>query len=73
MIEQLETTGVVFRDANTADVIRKLRLLNAISCKPHHGEPEPNYTTLGVDPNTLTATALAGLVQDTLDLIDNKL
>jgi wobble nucleotide-excising tRNase len=74
LITTIDTAGVVFRDnPHRADVLSKLRLINGISCKPHHGEPMPNYSTLGVDPNTITVTELAGFVQDTLDLIDTRL
>jgi wobble nucleotide-excising tRNase len=66
--------GVVFRDnINRAEILSKLKLINGVSCKPHHGEPNPNYHTLGIDPTTINVTQLAHLVQDSLDLIDNLL
>jgi len=74
LIDELVTQAVVFRDnANNATIIAKLRLINSVSCKPHHGEPVPNYATLGVDPSTITVRALADLVTDTLNLLDNQL
>ncbi len=74
LIATLVSQGVVFRDnANNTTVISKLNLINGISCKPHHGEPIPDYTTLGVNPNTINVTELANFVTDTLDLIDNRL
>lgn len=74
LIDELVNQNVVFRnDTNPPSIISKLRLINAISCKPHHGEPVPNYITIGVDPNTITVGELANFVQDTLDLIDNQL
>jgi wobble nucleotide-excising tRNase len=66
--------AVVFRDnTNRANIISKLNLINGVSCKPHHGEPAPDYAALGLDPTSITSTELAHLVQDTLDLIDNLL
>jgi wobble nucleotide-excising tRNase len=65
---------VVFRvNANRPGIISKLNLINGVSCKPHHGEPVPDYITLGLNPTSITTTELAHLVQDTLDLIDNLL
>lgn len=74
LINKLVDQNVVFRDhANQGTIISKLRLINDISCKSHHGEPVPDYSALGVDPNTMTVIELSHFVQDTLDLIDNKL
>jgi wobble nucleotide-excising tRNase len=74
LITTLDSAGVVFRDnTNRADIISKLRLINGISSKPHHGEPVPDYNILGLDPSTITATELAHTVQDTLDLIDRRI
>jgi wobble nucleotide-excising tRNase len=74
LITTLISQGVVFRDnANHAAIISKLNLINGISCKPHHGEPIPDYTSLGANPNTMNVTELANFVIDTLDLIDNRL
>ncbi|MCW3073481.1 MAG: hypothetical protein JWP69_550 [Flaviaesturariibacter sp.] len=74
LISTLDTSGVPFRDnANRADIIRRLRLINGISCKPHHGEPTPDYNLLGMDPQSITATELAQEVQATLQLIDSRL
>ncbi len=74
LITTLVSQGVVFRDnANGTAVISKLNLINGISCKPHHGEPIPDYTTLGANPNTMNVTELANFITDTLDLIDNRL
>jgi len=68
-----QPTPVTFRDSNTTAVIGKLNLLNGVSCKPHHGEPVPDYGVLGIDPATINVTQLANLIQDTFDLIDNRL
>jgi len=66
--------NVVFRDnINSAAIIQKLRLINGVSCKPHHGEPEPDFVALGMDPANMTVTELASLVTDTLKLIDDEL
>ena len=74
LITELVKQGVVFRDnTNQAGIITKLRLINGISCKPHHGEPVPDYAALGADPNSMTVVELANFVQDTLELIDDKL
>ncbi|MCR8633202.1 AAA family ATPase [Paenibacillus radicis (ex Xue et al. 2023)] len=74
LIDELVTQNVVFRnDTTPSSIITKLRLINGVSCKPHHGEPEPDYRALGYDPDTMSIRELADLVRDTLDLIDNKL
>jgi len=74
LISTLVDQSVVFKDnANRATIISKLYLINGISCRPHHGEPIPDYTTLGSNPNTMNVTELANFVTDTLDLVDYKL
>jgi wobble nucleotide-excising tRNase len=74
LISELVNHNVIFRDnANAPSIINKLRLINAVSCKPHHGEPEPDYRAIGIDPDTITVAELANLVRDTLNLIDNQL
>ncbi len=74
LITELVNQNVVFRDnANATDIIEKLRLINAISCKPHHGEPIPDYTTIGVDPATISVPELVGFVRDALSLIDDRI
>lgn len=74
LINELVRQNVIFRDDTTPpSVISKLRLINDISIPPHHGEPIPDYGTLGVDPNTMTVVELGNFVRDTLDLIDNRL
>lgn len=65
---------VTFRDnANRTDIISKLNLINGVSWKTHHGDPNPDYTALGMNPNTITVTELDNLIQDTLNLIENRL
>ena len=74
LITTLVTQGVIFRDnANRTTIISKLNLINGISSKPHHGEPIPDYTILGANPNTINVTELAHFVTDTLNLVDNQL
>lgn len=74
LISHLISQSVVFReDSNRATIISKLNLINGISCRPHHGDPIPDYSTLGVDPNSMTVTELAHFVTDTLNLVDNEL
>jgi wobble nucleotide-excising tRNase len=74
LIDELVNKNVQFRnDTNPPSIITKMRLINAISCKPHHGEPIPDYRVLGVDPNTIAIVELANFINDTLDLIDNRL
>ncbi len=74
LITELINQNVVFRDnVNRTSIITTLNLINGISCRPHHGEPMPDYSILGVDPNTITVVELSNFVNDTLDLIDNKL
>lgn len=73
IITQLSNAGVAFRDNNTQDVIDLLKLINNISCKPHHGEPTPDYSALGIDPATMNETELCHFITDTINLIDNRL
>lgn len=74
LIDTLVSQNVVFRDnTNRTVIISKLRLLNGISCKPHHGEPTPDYASLGADPATMTITELAGYITDTFQLIDTQI
>lgn len=47
-------------------------MINAVSYKPHHGEPEPDYRVWGVNPSTMTVRELADFVRNTLDLIDYR-
>jgi wobble nucleotide-excising tRNase len=74
LITTLDNNSVPFRNnANRVIILQKLRLINGVSCKPHHGEPNPDYVALGVDPTAMNVVELSHLVQDTLDLIDNQL
>jgi wobble nucleotide-excising tRNase len=71
LITFLDTLPVVFRDnTNRTTIISTLHLINGVSWKPHHGDPTPNYTTLGMNPNTISAPELDNLIQDTLNLIE---
>jgi len=73
-IDELENSGVPFRENNDRNnIIRLLRVLNGISCKPHHGEATPDYEKLGVNPSKITDTELALFVKKTFKLIDEKL
>jgi wobble nucleotide-excising tRNase len=74
LISFLDTSGVIFRDnGNRATIISNLHLINGVSWKPHHGDPNPDYATLGMNPNTITAPELDNLIQDTLNLIEVQL
>jgi hypothetical protein len=73
IITTLINAGVNFRDTNRQQVIDKLNLINSISCKPHHGEPLPDFAAIGIDPATMTVTELCNFIHDTIDLIDNRL
>jgi wobble nucleotide-excising tRNase len=74
LIDFLNTSGVVFKnDRNRAAIITNLHLINSVSWKPHHGTAMPDYATLEINPNTITAPELDNLIQDTLDLINNQL
>lgn len=71
LITTLDNQGITFRDnTNRASIISKLKTINSISWRPHHGEPIPDYTSLGVNPSTITETELANVINDTLRLID---
>lgn len=72
LIGHLDTSGVVFRDnADRASIIAKLHLINSVSWRPHHGGDTP--TVGNGNPHSIAAAELDGLIQDVLDLIDNKL
>jgi wobble nucleotide-excising tRNase len=74
LISFLDASGVVFREnQNRASIISNLNLINSVSWKQHHGDPNPDYTTLGMNPNTITAPELDNLIQDTLNLIEVQL
>ncbi len=74
LITTLVNQGVRFRNnANRASIISKLNLINGISCRPHHGEPIPDYGILGSNPNTMSVTELSNFVTDTFNLIDDEL
>ncbi len=74
LISFLNRLPVTFRDnANRNDIISKLNLINGVSWKSHHGDPTPDYITLGMNPNTITASELNNLIQDTFDLIEKRL
>ncbi|GEC77935.1 AAA family ATPase [Flavobacterium aquatile] len=74
LITFLEASPVVFKDnVNRVTIIAQLRLINSVSWKPHHGTPSPDFATLTVNPATLTAPELDGLIQDTLRLINDQL
>lgn len=74
LINFLDSHPVVFRDnTNRSSIISTLHLINGVSWKPHHGDPSPNYSTLGINPNSITASELDNLIQDTLNLIDTQL
>lgn len=74
LITFLNQFPVTFRDsANRIDIISKLNLINGVSWKSHHGDPNPDYTALGMNPNTITVAELDNLIQDTLNLIEIRL
>lgn len=65
---------VTFRNnTNRSSIISSLHLINGVSWKPHHGDPNPDYTTLGMNPNTITVPELDNLIQDALTLIEVQL
>lgn len=74
LISFLDTSGIIFRDnINRTDIINNLNLINSVSWMPHHGNPLPNFTAIGINPHTITASELDNLIQDTLRLIDTQL
>jgi len=74
LVDFLDSTGVPFKDnGNRQNTIDNLKLINGVSWKSHHGTPQPNYSTLGINPNSISPSELDTLIQDTLDLIENKL
>lgn len=73
-IKYLRDQGTPFRDdSNRLTIIANLNLINSIAWKPHHGDPMPDYSALGINPNSITPAELDNLIQDTLDLIDTQL
>lgn len=74
LISHLNNSAVIFRDnPNRTDIISKMNLINGVSWKAHHGDPNPDYTALGMNPNTITLAELDNLIQDTLNLIETRL
>ena len=70
----LNSSSVIFKEnTNRATIIANLHLINNVSWKQHHGDPMPNFATLSINPNTITAAELDNLIQDTLNLIENQL
>jgi wobble nucleotide-excising tRNase len=71
LIRHLDNYPVVFRDdKNRKKIISQLHLVNDVSWKSHHGDPNPDYSLLGMNPNSMTAVELDNLIQDTLHLIE---
>lgn len=74
LIEFIDREGVIFRDnANRPTIITNLKLINSVSMKPHHGDATPDFGVLGINPDTISAAELDGLIQDTFNLIDKQL
>jgi len=74
LINQLTIQSVPFRDnANRLNILDKLNLINGISCRPHHGEPIPDYSTIAINPTSMNVTELANFINDTFYLIDTGL
>jgi wobble nucleotide-excising tRNase len=74
LITHLNNSAVIFRDnTNKTDIILKMNLINGVSWKAHHGDPNPDYTALGMNPNTISVAELDNLIQDTLNLIETRL
>jgi wobble nucleotide-excising tRNase len=74
LISHLNNSSVIFRDnTNRSDIISKMNLINGVSWKAHHGDPNPDYTALGMNPNTISVAELDNLIQDTLNLIETQL
>lgn len=74
LISFLNAYPAIFRDdTNRADIISKLNLINGVSWRSHHGDPNPDYTALGMNPNTIAVAELDNLIQDTLSLIEMRL
>lgn len=73
LITFLDRSPVIFRDTNRAQVIADLRLLNSVSWRPHHGDPQPDFTSLTVNPTSMSPAELDNLIQDTLALINSRL
>lgn len=71
LIRHLDNYPIVFRDnINRKKIISQLHLLNDVSWKSHHGDSNPDHSLLGMNPNSMTATELDNLIQDTLHLIE---
>lgn len=74
LISFLNNHPAIFRDnANRGDIISKLHLINGVSWRSHHGDPNPDYIALGMNPNTISVAELDNLIQDTLSLIEVRL
>ena len=73
-IDELESSPVTFRDSRPkGTVINELKVLNALSCRSHHGGAKPDPSDFGIDLKTISDTELASYIKQTLELIDTKL
>lgn len=74
LIDTLNDNHVPFRDnQNPSIVVQKLRDINVLSCKPHHGEALPDLISSELNPESINVRELCDLITDTFDLIDNRL
>lgn len=74
LITFIERSPIVFKNnGNRAQIIADMRLINSVSWRPHHGDPTPDFSTLPLNPTTMTPAELDGLIQDTLRLINDDL
>ena len=73
-IRYLSQQETPFRDnANRVTIIDNLNLINSIAWKPHHSDPMPDYSALGMNPNSINPGELDNLIVDVLNLIENQL
>jgi len=74
LIDALDQQSIPFRDnANRIDVLAKMRIINGISCRPHHGEPIPDMGILPFNSTSISLPQLDGLITDEFELLDRML
>jgi hypothetical protein len=74
MIDELEKHNVLFKnDTSPPTIIAKLRMINSVSWRPHHGDPRPAANGMAGEMTLPSVPETVGLINDTIDLLDNRL
>jgi hypothetical protein len=74
LIIELENSHVRFaRDTDPPSVLSKLRMINQVSWRPHHGDPSPTPEQSFAGTALPGVTELASLIRETTQLIDEMI